>query len=512
MRQDNIFVFGGEVEGESFLGRKKEIDKLTTAFRDRSGKRGHAIIGLNRVGKTSLIKKIINREFAGEEGIALVYFSLTDCDGKDLFWNKMANGLREEITRLGIVDEEIEKQFGHLGKYGVENNGVMTRLPPDCLRDILKVLGKRDIRVIIVLDEFDMASAVFRSTEGSFGLIRDMPSTSELRNVMLITLSRRELPAIEGVARGSTSTLDGVFTKHKLKAFSQEDIRDYWNALTDYDIFLDQIARDRLIWYTGRQPYMLSLYGNRMAEASIAEQIVNAEMLERICREERRGSNVRNYYKTMYQRMEEDGHVELLCGILYGPIVGIARGDVDILREGGYLGEDDDGYYVVSRDFTEYFYDQTRELCGKTWEQIMGAERVLKNMIRTVFPELEKKHYSDLEGTVGWSKDIQHIYPNVRLNESTILTFMRDALKYGRDASIAEVLTLTFQVELIKKHWNQFSRYFGDGNYEEWVRILDLLVRARKPLDHDNPEYLNETENGLVQIYCKKILQLSVPV
>jgi hypothetical protein len=89
---------------------------------------------------------------------------------------------------------------------------------------------------------------------------------------------------------------------------------------------------------------------------------------------------------------------------------------------------------------------------------------------------------------------------------------MRDALKYGRDASIAEVLTLTFQVELIKKHWNQFSRYFGDGNYEEWVRILDLLVRARKPLDHDNPEYLNETENGLVQIYCKKILQLSVPV
>ena len=54
----NIFQTGEVVSGESFIGRKKIVDKLKKAYIDNPNSVAKSIIGLTRIGKTSIVKKV----------------------------------------------------------------------------------------------------------------------------------------------------------------------------------------------------------------------------------------------------------------------------------------------------------------------------------------------------------------------------------------------------------------------------------------------------------------------
>ena len=56
---ENIFNIGGQVTGESFIGRKKELKDFRRQFVESHTSRCvYSIVGLARSGKTSLVKNI----------------------------------------------------------------------------------------------------------------------------------------------------------------------------------------------------------------------------------------------------------------------------------------------------------------------------------------------------------------------------------------------------------------------------------------------------------------------
>lgn len=55
----NIFEVGGQVSGESFIGRKAEIEKFRNEFLNSKKRKVYSVIGLARSGKTSFVKKNI---------------------------------------------------------------------------------------------------------------------------------------------------------------------------------------------------------------------------------------------------------------------------------------------------------------------------------------------------------------------------------------------------------------------------------------------------------------------
>lgn len=64
MRKDNFFVVGPEATEEAFIGRKQVIEYLCKRLHQAKNCIGVAIIGLNRVGKTSLLEQILLKSTA----------------------------------------------------------------------------------------------------------------------------------------------------------------------------------------------------------------------------------------------------------------------------------------------------------------------------------------------------------------------------------------------------------------------------------------------------------------
>lgn len=557
MRKDNIFVVGGQVSGASFFGRSAEIESLAGQL--RGGGRGRAIVGLNRIGKSSLINKLMMQECVGRDNILYlkesVYVSGNDRD----FWKSFTKHLREEVRRLQIQDQDIENALVEiLGAEPVHNEptpehvrrrgfgSVLLRLlglervqeaPPapapvvsqpqeddpcaefntrvgDNIKKIMKRLGVLGYRVVIVLDEFDDARRLFKQRPGSLSLIRDLGTDADMKKVAVFTLSRRTLDIIEdGIAEAhvsSTSTLCGAFHPKRIKGFSEADMMQFWDALADYDIFPDEQFKARILHYAGHHPYMLSLFGNQLAERALLEEEISLDTIDQIYNSEWMDV-IKKHYKTMLDRMKEDGHARELRGILCGPINGITEETVESFKSGGYLEQDSEGFYTISRDFTKHFVRNTTDITSPIWDVIMEAERTLKQFMIQEYPKLETLHYSDVKGQTGWAAELQKKdYPTLRLNENIVEGNMKRTHKmYDSNPTIIESLMLSYVVDHILAEWTEFRKYFRNEPASEWKRDMELVAKARNALAHACPEYLKQYETDMLPACCNKINALN---
>ena len=118
MRKDNIFVVDGQVTGPSFFGRGEELGTLS---RERqSNGRGRAIIGLNRIGKSSLINKLMLQECVGRDDLLYLKLAVYDSSSQGDFWKSFTNALAAEIQRLNIQDSDIHTHLAQISDKHVE--------------------------------------------------------------------------------------------------------------------------------------------------------------------------------------------------------------------------------------------------------------------------------------------------------------------------------------------------------------------------------------------------------
>lgn len=509
MRKENIFKFGGQVSGESFIGRHEALNDVKKLLQSHAGSKGIAVIGMNRIGKTSLIHKIIEEEYRSTENLVLLREDINTKSGANLFWHRLAMDLQDKLREMNIEDECIEKCFCSLFNADVENSLWFSSYLDRNLIKIFYRLNALGYRVILILDEFDRAMKLFKEEPGSLGVIRNLASSAEL-TVTVITISRRKLFVIEQSADPSASTLDGVFDKYNLRSFDQDDMQEYWGALTDYEIFADDAMKQQLFQLAGTHPYLLSLFACRMAEKSMAGEIVDAEQIAMIYHTEF-DQNIRTYYRTLVERMSADGYAEKLRGILCGFTQGITAADVNSLQVDGYLNVGEEGYYVISPEFTQYFLEQTNDLYLPAWESIMCVECKLKEMVKAVYPKLDELRYSKVKKMPEWPSKLKKIYPELGLDKFKIEDNMKSGIKYGHDPSIVDVLALPYIIKsVIYPNWGKFQYFFGDAPKKDWMTALDLIVRARTPLAHAHPEYLTERENRLLILYCQQIIELKI--
>lgn len=574
MRKNNIFVVGGQVSGSSFFGRSEELGKLTRQFRD--GNRGRAIIGMNRIGKSSLINQLLQLECHDQQDILLIRHEVKGNGSAQDFWTSFLKMLWEEMERLHIQDSEIDRDMKEIlgiretppepepvaavaepvKKKGLANllhslfakekrqdgsnvqscaeKPVATTIMRSdfCnhlknvnfqdefnsrigknIEKIMERLGKLNYRVVIILDEFDGARALFKKQSGSLSVIRGLATGANMSHVAVYTLSRRTLEMIEkGIAEAhvdSTSTLSGAFDNLRLPGFSDSDMEQFWDALLDYDIFADNELKARIQYYSGNHPYLLSFYGNRIADYALTGKNVTANLIDQIHSREWL-QNLKGHYDTWVKRMKEDGYAQDLRGILCGPINGITQATVDGFLDAGYLGNDSEGFYTISRDFTTYFLTQTTDLTSPIWDVIMTAERFLKQLMVKEYPKLETLRYLDIAGKTGWAAGLRRDYPALRLNEVIVEKGMkRTHDTYGSNPTIIEALMLSYVVDHILAEWALFRKYFHNEAASDWKRDLELIAKARNALAHACPEYLNTYETDTLPASCNKVNALN---
>ena len=142
----NPFVYGEEVSGDSFCNREEEIKEI---LRDIKNSQNVIIFSPRRYGKTSLIKKVLQRA----RGILTFYVDLYPAINKQKFIEQYASGISKGLTGkkefiLKIIRNLLPSLIPKIvmtdsGEWKFEFNFDRTKKVSPILEDLLQAVNKK---------------------------------------------------------------------------------------------------------------------------------------------------------------------------------------------------------------------------------------------------------------------------------------------------------------------------------------------------------------------------------
>lgn len=337
---DNIFCIGGQVRGSSFIGRKSEVAYFRSLFIDSNVKTAKSIIGLTRTGKSSFVDNAF-LDIPETDKILYVNVTLGDFSYYEM-WQDIMWKLRKQLKRKELMDNELEELLKNFD----EDNLKWVKLN-HAVKDTFEYMNEIEVKVILVLDEFDKASIVFENDTKKYDMLRELLSAPKY-NLFAITISRRNLNIIEGTTYQS-STLHGVLDPIYFKGFTEDDIQEYYDVLVKYDIYLTDAQKKEIEYYAGNSPYLLSIFGNKLVERKKAGKNMDVtDVFQNDCK------LINDYYRDIQRHLERDGDLGRLIPFVIGPNIGVTQNDRDELINLGYLFFQEKGrllYQSISHNY-----------------------------------------------------------------------------------------------------------------------------------------------------------------
>lgn len=488
---DNIFCIGGQVRGASFIGRKQEVESLRNNFVKSSVKTAKSIIGLTRTGKSSFVDNAF-LDIPETEKILYVNVTLGDFSYYEM-WQDIMWKLKKQLQHKGLMDDEIEDLLSNFD----EDELKWVKLNHS-IKDTFECLNEVDIKVILVLDEFDRASIVFENDTKKYDLLRELLSSPKY-NIFAITISRRNLYIIEGTTYQS-STLHGVLDPIYFKGFNETDIGEYYKVLEKYDIYLNEEQKSEIEYYAGSSPYLLSIFGNKLVERKKANKSIDiTDVFQNDCK------LINDYYRDIQKHLERDGDLKRLVPFVIGPNIGVTQNDRDELVNLGYLLFSEDRTIAVSEYFTQFL--SINMLNFSIWDAIISVEKKIKQVIEREmgglidFYEVFGETIKDIE------REIIKNTPGAQKNISMYDNFIDSTQKkFFKTCTYFDVMSLSDSLKIISNAWSVFSKYFKETEYSEWREKFDKCGKARNPVAHGHEEYITDIEKQEIDIYCKDIL------
>lgn len=245
-----MFTAGGIVTGQKFIGRQSELDKLNLFF---SGINNYSLIGLSRVGKSSLVSELLvrNSELLLIKNCQVVNYTITSSTKERDIYRLFFTKILEVTKRLGTSDLENDAE------------DILKKLEIDFI-DHEKVIDLSDklyestrIRFFLIFDEFDNAPDVFQKY---LMTLREIITRS--KNIKLLTISRTSLAKLFPLG-GDGSVFPGSFTQFPLKGFSEIDVGNFRQRLVTYvgkDV--NDNVWNSIKFYAGNSPFCLALWAN----------------------------------------------------------------------------------------------------------------------------------------------------------------------------------------------------------------------------------------------------------
>lgn len=490
----NIFQEGKIAHGDSFIGRHDLMFKLMRAWNESGGNGTYSVVGLNRMGKTSLVHEFCDRVKKLDPSTICIIVSLGHNS-----WPNLIQAIAVNILHENEHLDDVSKMFcQRICRISLENRNMLNEneVHGNYVR-LLEHFEEIGQHFMLVIDEFDSAKEIWKNKINYFEGIRD----SVQQAGFYILVSRRPLEAIEMDSYGN-SCFHNVFTEFHVCAFDREiDMKDYYNVLSErYGIELNEDEREKVEEYTGFCPTFLVGVGNRLASASINH--MPQPSIEDIFHEQNFQTNYQRHYKEFLSRMINDGLWDELVQIIMD-ISSIRKGSnsEDTFREAtinnlccrGYLRQKENGEYVVfSDDFTAWarnnlYHDNDSSI----YSRIIKAEVAIRDLLREKMPEI----WNNLHPGRNWEADFLEDSSNVpdcassftrRTGRySSLETYLWSARKFKPDADVADALTMPVKLDLVKLYWkNGISERFNSAQYSEWKKCFKLLKDVRNPLFH----------------------------
>lgn len=503
MRRDNLFVAGPQASGEAFLGRHPEQALLGDMLFGSYPCHGLSLVGPRRIGKSSLAAKVL-QDHPDPANVAVVKMCMAEYTSAFDFWTSFAAALAEALRRRDLLDETPARAAAALEALQQADANWYRRLMQP-LKTLLESAASHGLRTLWVVDEFDAAAWVLDGKH-HYQLLRTIASDTGVYNTTTVLISRSPIAQIERRNDG-ISTLHGVFREVVLHGFSDEDMTEYYGALGEYDIFLPPEGCARLEHFAGRTPYLLSMFGQELADLAISQKPADTAAIDAVFAQML--PQINQYYEDLVRNFTADNQMEALLDAVFGPHIRARQRAIDALYHMDYLRVDAAGqYYALSEDFTVYLRLAQSEL--PLYDTMFRAEKRLREFVALRYPQWASLHYdARLE-----KSDQLRLWANANCqldgrSLDELYGYCRSLNHWMPTSSLLDVMTLSRIVDVIEKNWASFAPCFGGG--DDWPARLEQLRQVRNPLAHAHQECVPDEVLQKVVEDCNAICALPAP-
>lgn len=417
-----------------------------------------SIVGLPRIGKTSMIENL----FKEENNYFKINFAKISSANE--FFSLMMRNLYKKIKK---INPEIKELYEELKE---EDSKL-------AFEEFFEEVSFDIDEFFIFIDEFDYAQKIL--DRSSLEVIREIftqnRQTKDKYNLILV--SRRRIFEIEGAQNASGSTLQGVVKERFLSFYNNEEIKSYFDLLNEF-IPVDENLKRKYYEYTGYHPYLSDIFSFYLLEGnSNLEEIYKTNKL-----------TFYDYFSHVYKILEEKDLFDVLLAIIFN-LPFYEENKVDILKRYGIINNN---YEVFSLPFLEYCKEKFD--MNDFYNIWYKTENLLRKLVKVVL----KRNYNNLS-------EIQKKYNNER--------FLKDAIFYlkqqrksnyslEKGENFIDGLSTTGLFKIITYEWMFFEDVFKKTK-EYWKEIFKEIKEIRNLISHTKK--IDKETFAKINIYCNEI-------
>jgi len=255
----NPFTFGNPIKDPArFYGRTEEIRQIVSRLLS-SAHESTSVVGERRIGKTSLLKHLENKEAAVDLGLTEDQYCLIYLDFQGLtditpqrFWQRV---LRKMERSIDIPDLVIELQRVR----GMEKFDLFD------LEDLFESIAAEGLTTVLLLDEFEYVTQNPNFGADFFGGMRALAIH---QNFPLVTATRRELVDLCHSEEIKGSPFFNIFANIVLRPFKDEEVSDLLDGyMAETDLSFSGEDKELVDQLGGGYPFFVQMAGNYLVEA-----------------------------------------------------------------------------------------------------------------------------------------------------------------------------------------------------------------------------------------------------
>lgn len=490
---DPFYDKGKHVYGERFVGRDKELERL----QDYCAGRSYSIVGMPRIGKTSLAYNSIieNKEkvaWRGKKGCVL-FFEVNKCNSKEIFFKCLIEESYNELLAI-IDDDKREKLIEEYKKQEKKN------FEQSSVKDFFKFLENSGISLVIIFDEFDhVRSLEFKSSE--FGALRCILHSDSVHGIVV---SRRSLYVLEKWCDDSAAGSDfhQSFETIYISGFDDDSLEKYWERLTPYfkekGIDIDEEYKNNVKKYVGNHPYLLDIYNSKKlgGDEDVDEDIrvdlrEHFDYIIRVLNDMELFDNAQQAILGPVYNIDDE-KLRLLCK--YGFLK-----RVPIAEKERLLGEEKLGLYDKDRGesyiaFSEYF---TRYIRSKYinevsfWPDWRETFKHFRELVEDFFKCNWGENWED-------NNDFPALFELKKSKE-------KDEKSHITPSPIIQYLDESKLYEIFDVFWETFKIVFEPWIKEDFFYRYEYLVKIRNHYGHYNDNSLSAQNKKKAELYLKEV-------
>ncbi|MDE0460627.1 MAG: ATP-binding protein [Chromatiales bacterium] len=487
MSENPYADFGTIITEDRFVGRERELRAVASRIFGERGFGSIAVVGLPRIGKTSLVSEAIRRAEARPIGrrLVVVRSNVGEPGSVGELFRTLIEELAEEVRCRGLGNALVSGQMAEvLGSPAIDFVRV---------RAVFRALYRADIRPVWVLDEFDAGRRLFEATPQFFQWLRELCSNPQFKAAVVIVAKRR----LQDVARLAGLDSDywaNVLKTLALKPLSDAEIEDFFSRLEANGVRLGEAERAEVLAVCGGHPYLLDAFGYHAWEHAEQGEAVSVEWVEKEC-----ATLAREYFEQVSTVLSDGAMLSKAVQVLVGPQWDVAVQDVDALREFGVLLSDgEDGLRGFSRSFGDHLRVVERGI--DLWPLWRETEQALREYLDQ---RLTNKFGPD------WPEGLGMARPGYG---ERIAHWQRERDKERRrfgDRAESSLLAYTYPMqlyELMGVDWTELGQPLLGADRAGWNGKFGVLAQVRTPVAHNRV-----VEDGIrtqAMGICREILDL----